>query len=214
MLRIDTPELLDEDDAPQADVERSLRDLRRINRWLGGGLVYRRLLRRAGAEADDVILDVGSGTGDLLEGTRSRLGIAVDRKIDHLLRVQDRSIRRVVADAFALPFRNGSADFVTSAHFFHHFDAQQNLAILNESLRVARRAVVVNDTRRHRVPLLTIQLLGVLRLVGRITRFDGPASVRRGYTATEAAGIARQSAAARWKVVNALPYRFGITLWK
>ncbi|MGZ4808839.1 MAG: hypothetical protein ACXV7D_05860, partial [Thermoanaerobaculia bacterium] len=44
--RIDEPELLDEHDAPRADVERSLRDLRRINRYLGGVGIYRRVLAR------------------------------------------------------------------------------------------------------------------------------------------------------------------------
>ena len=44
--RIDMPELLDEHDAPRADMERSLRDLRRFNRYFGGNAVYRRLLRR------------------------------------------------------------------------------------------------------------------------------------------------------------------------
>ena len=33
--RVETEELLDEHDAPRHDVDRSLRDLRRINRWLG-----------------------------------------------------------------------------------------------------------------------------------------------------------------------------------
>jgi hypothetical protein len=44
--RILQEELLDEHDAPAPDVERSLRDLRRINRFLGGTIIYRRVLRR------------------------------------------------------------------------------------------------------------------------------------------------------------------------
>src|SRR5947208_1071099 len=52
------------------------------------------------------------------------------------------------------------------------------------------------------------------RLVGRITRFDAPASVRRGYTVPEAREIAGKVAAARRDVVSAFPYRFGILLWK
>src|SRR5213075_2415675 len=55
MKRIDEPELLDEDDAPRADMERSLRDLRRINKYLGGRSIYRRLLR--------VILSPAEGEG-------------------------------------------------------------------------------------------------------------------------------------------------------
>ncbi|HEX7150424.1 MAG TPA: methyltransferase domain-containing protein [Thermoanaerobaculia bacterium] len=215
--RIDTEELLDEHDAPQPDMERSLRDLRRINRWLGGRFNYRRLLQRLAPGAARLrILDVGAGTCDnldALDGDHFRIGL--DFKIDHLLyqRAGSRT-HRVVGDAHHLPFRDGSVDVVTSAHFFHHFSPDENVEILRDALRVARVGVTVNDTRRHYVPLLFIQLLSVLRLVGRITRFDGPASVLRGYTVPEVKGVAGKTGAARASVVRAWPFRFGLLLWK
>lgn len=215
--RIDHEELLDEHDAPRADMERSLRDLRRINRWLGGISVYRRLLRRfAGNVRPLKVIDVGAGTADLVASLPGHaLRIGVDFKIDHLLYLRAGSrVRRVVGDAKRLPFRNGAADVVTSAHFFHHFDAEENVTILGEGLRVATRGVVVNDTRRHYAPLLLTRALATLRLVGRITRFDAPASVLRGYTIEEARAVAERVGARRAEVVRAFPYRFGILLWK
>jgi hypothetical protein len=212
--RLDTPELLDEHDAPRADMERSLRDLRRINRLLGGVLIYKRLLRRFGRVKS--IVDLGAGTTDLLDSVPGDvLRVALDFKIDHLLYRRDRSKSlRVVGDASKLPFRNGSVDVVTSAHFFHHFTPDENVTILREALRVVRSGVIVNDTRRHYAPLLFIQLVGVLRVVGRITRFDGPASVRRGYTMDEARAIGARTGAGRVDVVRAFPFRFGLMLWK
>src|SRR5262249_28093753 len=97
---------------------------------------------------------------------------------------------------------------------FHHFSPDENAAILGESLRVARHGVAVNDTRRHWVPLLFVKTLALFHLVGRITRFDAPASLPRGYTTREARAIAANLAAARKEVVHAFPYRFGILLWK
>ena len=79
---------------------------------------------------------------------------------------------------------------------------------------MSRHGVMMTDTRRHVLPWLFVKLLGWLRLVGRITRFDAPASVRRGYTVPEAREIAAKVPAARREVVNAFPYRFGILLWK
>jgi SAM-dependent methyltransferase len=212
--RIESEELLDEHDAPREDMERSLRDLRRFNRYLGGVRIYRALVRRF---APTAILDVGTGTADSLESVadvRTRIGL--DFKIDHLLFLREESrVLRVVGDAQRLPFRNGAVDLVTSAHFFHHFSPEENAAILAESLRVARRGVAVNDTRRHYAPLLLVLLLGAFRLVGRITRYDAPASVRQGYTLAEARGIAaRVSSASRWDVIRMWPYRFAILLWK
>jgi len=209
--RVDEPELLDEHDAPRADMERSLRDLQRINRWLGGIGVYRRLLKKHGGARS--ILDIGTGTSDNLEKTRGFL-VGLDINISHLLYRRTPGVHRVVGDARRLPFRENAVDVVTAAHFIHHFAPDDAAALLREWLRVAKRGVIVNDTLRHYVPLAVVLLLAKLRLVGRITRFDAPASVRRGYTVTEARGFADDAGAARAEVVNAWPFRFGILLWK
>jgi ubiquinone/menaquinone biosynthesis C-methylase UbiE len=210
--RVTAHELLDEHDAPRADVERSLRDLRRFNRWAGGRRIYRSLVRRFEPRS---VLDVGAGSCELVEALDVPLRIGLDFKIDHLLYLREGSpVHRVVGDARRLPFREGSVDVVTSNHFFHHFSPDENADILGEALRVARRGVAMNDTRRHYVPLLFVWSLAVFRLVGRITRFDAPASVRQGYTLAEARSVAERVAAARRAVVRKWPYRFGILLWK
>ena len=192
-------------------MERSLRDLRRINKYLGGRSIYRRLLHRHGANKS--IIDIGTGTSDLLEQIHG-FRVGVDFKIEHLRYFRDASIHRVVGDALHLPFRDGAADVVTSAHFFHHFSPEQNAQILSESLRVAKQGVVVNDTRRHILPLLFILLLCAIRVFGRITRSDAPGSIRRGYTIDEVQRIVDNVGAKTKAIVKAWPFRFGILLWK
>ncbi|MDQ3283580.1 MAG: methyltransferase domain-containing protein [Acidobacteriota bacterium] len=205
-------ELLDEHDAPQADMERSLRDLRWINKYWGGVAIYRSLVRRFAPRS---ILDLGAGTADLLDSVAHvPLRIALDFKIDHLLYERHRSrALRVVGDATRLPFRDNAVELITSAHFFHHFSPEENIGILKEALRVTSKGVAVNDTRRHYAPLAFILLVSALRIVGRITRYDGPASVRQGYTIAEARGIAGQTGA-KWAVVRKFPFRLAILLWK
>ena len=223
--RVDEPELLDEHDAPRPDMERSLRDLRRINRYLGGIGVFRRLLRRlGGGDASRLsVLDLGTGTSDLLAKTRGKgLKVGLDFKIDHLLYGREmrrehnghKNIALVVGDARNLPFRGGGIDIVTSSHFVHHFTPEENTAILRESLRIARRGVAVNDTNRHFVPLLCVRLLAALRLVGRITRSDAPGSILRGYTPDEARAFATPAGASRVEIVPMWPFRTGLLLWK
>lgn len=161
------------------------------------------------------ILDLGTATSDLLlsvPGHHVRVGL--DFKIDHLAYRRRPGVHRVVGDAKHPPFRNDAVDVVTSAHFFHHFSPDENVAILDESLRVARVGVAVNDTERHYIPLTVVRLISLLRLVGRITRYDAPASVLQGYTRREAEAIASRAKAARTAVIDLWPYRFAILLWK
>lgn len=215
MKRVITPELLDEHDAPREAMERSLRDLRRFNRWAGGTPTYLRLVRRFAPGAKTVV-DLGAGTADLLDALPAGvMTVAVDMNIKHLAYERGRSrALRVVADAMRLPFRDASVDLVTSSHFFHHFEPEENAAILRGALRIARIGAMASDTRRHILPFLFTWLLGKLHLVGRITAYDAPASVARGYTAAEARAVGEKTGAGRVEVVNMMPFRFGLLLWK
>lgn len=210
--RIAVHELLDEHDAPREEMERSLRDLRWINNYAGGIRIYRSLVRKFRPQS---IVDLGTGTSDLLESVpQVRLRVGLDFKIEHLLYMNDgAAVHKVVGNAMQLPFRDAAVDLVTSAHFFHHFSPDENDVILRESLRIAKKGVAVNDTRRHYAPLLFVLLLGALRFFGEITRHDAPASVRQGYTLAEAREIARRIGG-RWDVVRKWPYRMAILLWK
>ncbi|MEA2326455.1 MAG: hypothetical protein QOE68_1414 [Thermoanaerobaculia bacterium] len=211
MKRVVTEELLDEHDAPREEMERSLRDLRRFNRWAGGTRTYLRLLRHFAPNAK-IVVDLGAGTADLLDALpKDVMTIGVDLNIKHLLYQRDRSRAfRVVADANLLPFRDDAVDVVTSSHFFHHFEPEENASILRGALRIARIGVIASDTRRHRLPFLFVKLLGAFHLVGRITAFDAPASVARGYTADEARAVGAMTGAAQVDVVRMMPFRFGL----
>lgn len=219
--RIYQPELLDEHDAPAADVTRSLEDLRFINKYGRGIGIYRGLLRRLVGDDRSKplrILDLGTGSSDLLDSLRAYprlVPIGLDFNIRHLLHVARGSrVRRVVGDAQRLPFRDGSVDVVTSSHFFHHFTDDENVAILTDSLRVARTGVFVSDVRRHYVSLLFVRLVGTLRLIGRITRFDAPASILRGYTVPEVRELVARVPAAKREAAARFPFRWGVVLWK
>lgn len=212
MRRIPSAEILDEEGVPREDMERSLRDLRRINKYCGGVKVYRTLVRRFAPRS---IVDLGTGTSDLLESVgHVPLRVGLDFRIDHLLYLRDGSrVHRVAGDARRLPFRDGAVDLVTSSHFFHHFSPDENAGILDESLRVGR-GVAVTDTRRHYAPLLLMHALGALRAIGRVTRLDAPASVRQGYTVDEARAVAMRVRASKAHVVRKWPFRWAILLWK
>lgn len=205
-----TAELLDDDLGSPEEIARSLHELWWINRRLGGLSSWQKLLRQAALPAGLTVLDIGSGTGQVaawIGGQLQARVVALDRRAGHL----GRDGRRVAADALRLPFLAASFDVVTCNLFFHHFHGEQARALLGEMARVARRAVLINDLERGWIPWLAIQALG-LRF-SRITRHDGPRSVRQAYTRAEFEALARQAAPEmRARCRRYWPYRLGLWL--
>ena len=82
---------------------------------------------------------------------------------------------------------------VSSTLFLHHFDAASVAALLCESARVARFAVVALDLTRHRVPMAVNALLSRLAYRSPITRLDARASVLQAWTISELRAIAARA---------------------
>lgn len=199
-------ELLDDDAGTPQEVNRSLAELWWINRHLGGLSSWRQLLRAAGTTAA-TLLDVGAGRGELAAFLARQLraqAVQLDRRAPHL----GACGWRVAGDALHLPFADASFDLVTCNLFLHHFHGDVARRLLAEMRRVARSAVLINDLERAWIPYLVIRLLGVR--FSRITRYDGPRSVRQAYTARELDQLAQP-----WphQVLRLSHYRVGLILW-
>lgn len=212
-------ELLDDENAPMAEVVRSLEDLRWINRYAGGLRIYRSLLQELVPPGPVSILDIGTGTSDLPESVihLGRPSCGLDFKLEHLAygrQTGSRTLRRVAGNAFHLPFRDESFDVVTSGHFFHHFSLDENRVVIAEALRVAKVGVAINDTRRHIAPLLFVKLMALTSRFGSITKLDAPASVLQAYTLEEIKEFAQTLSARKVRVGTRIPFRFGLLLWK
>jgi SAM-dependent methyltransferase len=138
------------DHAPPDVTRASLRDLARINRYLGGYYVLGRLFDGVVKPGDRFsVLDIGAASGDMGAAIRRRYPRAqvtsLDYKADHLAQAAD---PKLVADAFCLPFRPASFDFVFSSLFLHHFTNDQVVTLFCSFRCLARRAVLAIDLER------------------------------------------------------------------
>jgi SAM-dependent methyltransferase len=146
--RVIVPEMLDH--APPDVARASLRDLARVNRYLGGYYVLGRLFSGVAQPGDSFsVLDIGAASGDMGAAIRRRYPRAqvtsLDYKGDHLAQAAD---PKLVADAFHLPFRPASFDFVFSSLFLHHFTNDQIVELFRSFRCLARRAVLAIDLER------------------------------------------------------------------
>ena len=222
MKRVVIPELLDSDAGTAAEVRASLGDLRRSNRWFGGIATTRAMVEQvvsATGRRELSLLDVGAGSGDVAQAVARQLrsrGIALkvtllDRVASHLVAAD--GARRVAGDGLALPFRESSFDLVGSALFVHHLEPDEVVQFVNEALRVARLAVVINDLRRNSLHLGLVYS-GFPLYRSRLTRHDAPASVLRAYTPQEMLGILGRTRAARVELTRHYLCRMGAIAWK
>jgi hypothetical protein len=149
--RVLKPEILDT--LPYEQAKASLADLIRLNRRWGGHSTLKRLLGQVAPESPFSLLDVGAASGDM--GSRVRQlypdarVISLDRIASHL---SSAPAPRVAGDAFALPFRPKSIDYVFCSLFLHHFTDDEVTQLLAEFSRVAQRAVLVIDLDRNPIP--------------------------------------------------------------
>jgi SAM-dependent methyltransferase len=215
MQRSDASERLDGPLLDAAVLRGNLRDLERVNRWLGGTALSRRAIERLAGDRSAVeVLDVGTGAADIpiallgedgpvqrVVGLDSRPEIleqAVARRPE-LARTPGLTLQ--LGDGRSLPFADDAFDIVHASLVIHHLPPDDVVALLAEMRRVARLGVVVNDLLRGRLGHTGAWLLARLATGNEYTRHDAPLSVRRAYTLPELEALlagAGMHVAGRW----------------
>jgi ubiquinone/menaquinone biosynthesis C-methylase UbiE len=224
MQRVDAPEILDSDACSPADVEATLRDLGRVNRWFGGVSTTQKMVQRV-AEATGAkhlsLLEVAAGSGEVPEIVRRNLArraitldvTLLDRARSHL----PGENYSVVGDALGLPFGDAAFDLVSCSLFAHHLNTQQLGQFVREGLRVSRQALLINDLIRH--PLhLALAFAGFPLMRSRVAWLDGLTSVRRAYVPDEIRSVIASAflphAGAQVEISRNYLFRMGVIVWK
>jgi ubiquinone/menaquinone biosynthesis C-methylase UbiE len=233
MERVVENEWLDSDLGTPDEIDSALHAVTLANRRFGGVRLHARLLQRALARMSPTvsqmtrphILEVASGRADVLQAALLRLGGAsgvtpdvtlLDRSAVHLPdpRAWPAELpppHVLAGDALDLPFQAASVDIVSCCLFLHHLEPPQIARYLAEAQRVARVAVVINDLERT---VIHYRLAKLNRIIdrSRISRHDGPVSVRRAYTRGELARMLKNTGRS-FHLERAWIYRLGAVLW-
>ncbi len=199
-------EHMDEAGAAGEGLEQALVELAWINRFLGGYRTTLSAFRQRELPEILEVLDIGAGGADIplalvkwarFQGIETRV-VAVDFNPAACAWAARQAaglpeIRICRADAFALPFVEGSFDYVHCALFLHHFPRAEASRLLGLLFALCRRGLIINDLHRH--PLSFYPVKWGVRLLSRspLVQHDGPLSVLRGFTREELEELGRLS---------------------
>ena len=218
-------ELLDLDEAPFEEVQDSLKDVQRVNKYLSG---YRVLLHHiAGfferADRPLTLLDAATGSADqpiAVARWARKMGkpvqitaIDINSKMLKFARNEARAypeIRFVQGDVLNLPFKPNSFDVVINSLALHHFTRDNAVAMLKGFSRLARRGVIINDLHRSRIAHAAIFLLTRILTQNRLTRYDAPVSVMNAFTPDELRVMAVEAGWQQFEVHRHFPYRIAL----
>ena len=194
-------ELLDRPGNSDAEVQESLRDLERLNRYFGGvrtALLHLGRMIGRRSQTPIRILDVATGGADIPRAISRWAGgrglavtvEAIDQSEQAVTAATAWSagypeIRLRRAQAPPLPYPDRSFDYVVSSLFLHHLTEDEGVCLLREMERVARRGLIVNDLHRTRTARLLTAIATRLLSPNRLTRHDGPMSILRGFRPQE-----------------------------
>ncbi len=218
--RSTAPEKMDAPGLPEGDLRRALKEIDRINRWLGGYKLTFDALRTLPAIRDKepvTLMDLGCGSGDMLRAVscwaeRSNIPvrlIGVDMNPTMTRLAGNRCVLREnvsfrTADVFSDALMEDRPDVVMSTLFVHHFDREALIRLLQRMQELATQAVIINDPDRHPLAYYGIKVLTRIFSGSHLVRYDAPLSVARSLTrgewkeVLEAAGITNYTIRWRW----------------
>lgn len=197
-----TKELMDDLQCSGKELEQTLRELRTINRLLGGNRVTTsgiKYLIGKNRQKKHRIADLGCGRGDMAlvlkkwgDRNRYRLditGIDANPHIISLARetIQSRypEIQFRVGNVFEKDFLKTQVDIQTCTLFTHHFTDEELVQLLRNLKDTTRIGVVINDLHRHFLAYYSIKWLTAAFSRSPMVKNDAPLSVLRAFSRTD-----------------------------
>jgi 2-polyprenyl-3-methyl-5-hydroxy-6-metoxy-1,4-benzoquinol methylase len=206
--RIDEQELMDSGTASPAELSDALSFLSASNSYLGGWAVMRERLEIWSRAWDKrkiiTMLDVGTGAADLplriLSWGRQRrfnikiVAIDTDEKVLDLARERtegEASLSLFHSDLKTFAAAGGRFDYVTGSLFLHHLPPAELVDSLRLCDGLAAKGMLFSDLRRCAAAYAGVRALTCM--TGRVTRNDGPLSVRRAFLPEELEAAAERA---------------------
>ncbi len=229
--RSEEKEYLDDLQCEGEDLKQNLRELKFINKWLGGNQVtfggLNKALEGLSFKSPLYVADLGCGGGDML-ALIARWGRG--RNIPMVLTGIDANpfiveyawqnttvypeIRYETLNIFSEEFSDMKFDVINCTLFCHHFDDQSLVKLFRQLKAQTRIAIVINDLHRHWFAYYSIQWLTRMFSRSYMVKNDAKLSVLRGFRRKELESMIREAGFSDYSIRWRWAFRWEIIMHK
>lgn len=191
-------EVMDDFELKGEELAKTLRDLDKVNKWLGGNQITLEGIKKIISETSPAkiirIVDVGCGNGMMLRqvadyGRKNNINlelIGIDAnpyaiEIAEGLAKDYPEIKFEAINIFSTSFAEKKYDIVLCTLTLHHFEDAKIEQLLQVFLESARLGIVINDLQRSRAAYYLFQAFCAVFINNKIARDDGLTSILRGF---------------------------------
>ncbi|MFT5863222.1 MAG: 2-polyprenyl-3-methyl-5-hydroxy-6-metoxy-1,4-benzoquinol methylase [Flavobacteriales bacterium] len=200
--RSSLPELMDDPSLPKDQLNTALKDITKVNRFLGGNQItisgIRKLMESQPEKKEWRIVDVGCGDGEMLrhiartfkqhQQTFHLKGVDINR--ESIQMAQELSVVYVnlnfeVMDILKITPEALPCDIVLCNLTMHHFSDPEIHVFLEKFYKLATVGVVINDLHRSVIAYQLFRVFSRIFMKSPIARHDGRISIARGFILEE-----------------------------
>ncbi|MFD2203684.1 methyltransferase domain-containing protein [Shivajiella indica] len=224
-------EIMDDLEVDGPVLVQTLKELRTINKLLGGNYVTTSALKKIIENSPDksfTIADIGCGGGDMIRVMANWAKsinlnchfIGIDANPNTIAAAREnladlKNVSFQVQNVFEKSFLDQKVDIISCTLFTHHFTDKELINLFSTFIIKAKIALVINDLHRHPLAFYSIKLLTALFSHSPMVKNDGPLSVLRSFRKKEIEYLMKASGfknfeiswhwAFRWKIIAYTP---------
>lgn len=226
--RSEEKELMDDLNCSGEELNQTLRELKTINRWLGGNYVTTSGLAeifKSYPQHSYTVADIGCGGGDMIqvmnEWAKSQkkevtfTGIDANRNIIDLAAIRLAHLPEVAwraQNVFDVGFSEEKVDVSTCTLFTHHFTDTELVDLLTSLRKKSRLGIVINDLHRHWFAYYSIQVLTKLFSKSKMVQNDASLSVLRSFSKSDWHRILKSAQLDNFKISWHWAFRWQVTI--
>lgn len=224
-------EIMDDLEMQGEELEKTLLDLDKVNKWLGGNEItlegVEKLLKSCCYTRPVKIIDVGCGNGTILKevadlgrkrGDRLELlGIDANRHAMDIARENLSDYPEIsfkAMDVFSEEFKSQEADIILCTLTLHHFQDEEIKKLMSTFTSIAGLGVVVNDLRRSKTAYYLFRIFCAAFNIGVINQKDGLTSILRSFKKEDLEEYGKHLKISRQEINKKWAFRYQWILYK